>query len=299
MKAKRSKQPNQVEIKNEKSATPEKEQPKEVPDQKISKDDQMIKVELTEAQLDDKLIEFRGLNNEIDGETSKTIGKLLIDESEEKVNPDSETLKKLMKLVGGFKIVLLALVFQSVIHYQHYYEDLTNKEFAATDPEKQGDLFYNYMLKAAYVSSAGLIIRSVKDGFFSYYQRHMAKGIVKDTLTKVLLAPVNLFFDVTPVGKILRIFQSEINVFNHILEPVKHCLGMGAHVVVVITMLFNVGSWEVLVGFVAMMYLVNKVIWPYLYADNQLHKVGSTLWGPIHSYFYECMRGVAVIRAFG
>ena len=30
-----------------------------------------------------------------------------------------------------------------------------------------------------------------------------------------------------------------------------------------------------------------------------MHKVGSTLWGPIHSYFYECMRGTTVIRAFG
>ena len=37
---------------------------------------------------------------------------------------------------------------------------------------------------------------------------------------------------------------------------------------------------------------------PYTYADNQLHKVGSTIWGPIHSYFHESMRGKSIIRAF-
>ena len=29
-----------------------------------------------------------------------------------------------------------------------------------------------------------------------------------------------------------------------------------------------------------------------------MHKVGNSLWGPVHSYFYECMRGASVIRAF-
>ena len=44
---------------------------------------------------------------------------------------------------------------------------------------------------------------------------------------------------------------------------------------------------------------MSRISKPYLSADNQLHKVGATLWGPIHSYFYECMRGTSTIRAFG
>ena len=124
--------------------------------------------------------------------------------------------------------------------------------------------------------------------------------MVQSTLEKVLLAPVNLFFDVTPVGKILKIFNEEINIFRgQIFEPFKHCVGMASHVVVVCSCMFTIGVYETLIGLLLMGAVMSYVVPPYISADNQLHKVGSTLWGPIHSYFYECMRGTTVIRAFG
>jgi len=58
------------------------------------------------------------------------------------------------------------------------------------------------------------------------------------------MAPVNLFFDVTPVGKILKIFNEEINIFKgQLFEPLKHCIGMGSHVVVVVSVMFAVGGY--------------------------------------------------------
>ena len=48
-----------------------------------------------------------------------------------------------------------------------------------------------------------------------------------------------------------------------------------------------------------MMFYFGRIISiPYTYADNQLHKVGATLWTPIHSYFHESMRGKSIIRAY-
>ena len=76
-------------------------------------------------------------------------------------------------------------------------------------------------------------------------------------------------------------------------------MGMLAHLIVVASMLLTIGSWEVLVCFAVFGFLTSKVAKPYLHADNQLHKVGATLWGPIHSYFHECMRGTIIIRAYG
>ena len=124
--------------------------------------------------------------------------------------------------------------------------------------------------------------------------------MVKKTLNKVLLAPVNLFFDVTPVGKILKIFNEEIHIFRgQLWDPIKHVIGMGSHVIVVLSVMFSIGGWETLIALCLMAFIMSYVVPPYLSADNQLHKVGGSLWGPIHSYFYECMRGTSVIRAFG
>ena len=142
-------------------------------------------------------------------------------------------------------------------------------------------------------------MRNAKDLWMRNKKRYMAHDITKTTLQKILEAPVNLFFDVTPIGKILDIFNGDMNVFRgEILDGFSHCMHMISHVIVVITMILRIGSWEVLVGFSVMMLLSYKISTPYMHADNQLHKVGSTLWGPIHSYFHETMRGTNIIRAF-
>ena len=54
----------------------------------------MVKISLSEEELDAKLKEFGGLNNEMDENMRKTIGKLLIDEADEEINADRSTYEK-------------------------------------------------------------------------------------------------------------------------------------------------------------------------------------------------------------
>ena len=104
----------------------------------------------------------------------------------------------------------------------------------------------------------------------------------------------------TPLGKIIQIFTEDMNVFQgQIVDPLAHCLEMVSHIIVVFTIIVSMGCWEIVVAFGLLFWIMSKISKPYLHADNQLHKVGSTLWGPIHSYFHECMRGTTIIRAYG
>ena len=74
---------------------------------------------------------------------------------------------------------------------------------------------------------------------------------------------------------------------------------MISHIVVVATIMLTIGFWECIFGFLFIGLIFYQIVPYFLVVDNHLHKVGSTLWGPIHSYFYECLRGTNVIRAFG
>lgn len=113
-------------------------------------------------------------------------------------------------------------------------------------------------------------------------------------------APVNLFFDVTPIGRILRIFTVDMSVFRgSILDPLIECSQMLSKVFVVLTLLLSFGSWEVYLALALMACYMATVATPYLRTDNYLHKIGATLDSPVWSYFYECMRGTSVIRAYG
>lgn len=156
------------------------------------------------------------------------------------------------------------------------------------------------MTRIAVVGFASLILNKIREIIFTKAKRSMGKDVHKVTLKRVLLAPVNTFFDVTPMGKIMNIFMDNLNVFEHqVLEAPKSIFEMLSHVLVVFSMMFAIGNWLILVPLIAMMLILGrKISKPYIYADNQLHKVGQTIWSPIHSYFHESMRGKSIIRAF-
>ena len=265
-----------------------------------NKSEDIESITLTEGELDKKIVSFQGLKNDMDEKMSKTIGKLMVDEADEDVNADRQTYIELFKLIGGFKTVVFIAGTTIFNKYYDIYQDSLSQEFAMTDPESQGEKHSEFMQKIFFVALFGVVCRNTIDFLIAHKKRYMGADIHQNVLEKILLAPVNLFFDVTPIGKILQIFTEDMNVFQgEILEPLKHCMEMLSHVIVVSSILLTVGSVEVVLGFILMVYLCSKVARPYLHADNQLHKVGSTLWGPIHSYFHECMRGTTIIRAYG
>ena len=129
-------------------------------------------------------------------------------------------------------------------------------------------------------------------------EKSMGRDVHNNLLKRILLAPVNLFFDVTPIGKILNIFGDLHVVQGGMLGPPNGLCHMSSHVFMVSAILFSTNSWEVYFGFALMFIIASFLIKPYVAIDNQLHKIGSTLWGPIHSYFHESMRGTSIIRAY-
>ena len=64
-------------------------------------------------------------------------------------------------------------------------------------PEEQLANYYDYMSKLAYTSYFILVVRLVRDFIVDKKKREIGRYVHKQTLEKVLLAPVNLFFDVT------------------------------------------------------------------------------------------------------
>ena len=62
------------------------------------------------------------------------------------------------------------------------------------------------------------IVKIMVDTFNSFKltetTRRIGVKVHQESLEKVLCAPVNTFFDVTPIGKVLQIFNQDMNVFQ-------------------------------------------------------------------------------------
>ena len=126
----------------------------------------------------------------------------------------------------------------------------------------------------------------------------LGNGFHSIIIKKVMNAPINTFFDITPVGKILVRFSKDLEVFKGgLFWSINHLMNMIFRVGAVVFFLIYVNPLNIiLIGIV--MALFKHFTTPYMSADNQLHKVAQTLWSPIHSYWQEVLRGSSVIRAF-
>lgn len=61
----------------------------------LGEDFEMEKVQMSEAELDEFLVKFKGLENEMSAEVKSTVGKLLLDDTECDKSAKSETYSQL------------------------------------------------------------------------------------------------------------------------------------------------------------------------------------------------------------
>lgn len=136
--------------------------------------------------------------------------------------------------------------------------------FAVLDPETQAEQHSEYMKKIFFICLIGVILTNAVSFCMENLKRYMGVDVVKKTLTKIMKAPINLFFDVTPLGKILQIFNEDMNVFKgEIVMPMEHCANMATHMFVVVSLMFAVGDWEVLVSFTVLSFFIYSICKPW------------------------------------
>ena len=225
---------------------------------------------LNDDEISAKLESLSAAKLGLDEKTQNLVGKLLMDEKDEKVNADSATIYKLYTMMGGFFSIFLFMsqniFFRAVDVYNQH---LTNS-WSEVSPEEQTARYTEYMQTMAFVGMFGLVFGNIRDLVLQRMKKTIGRGVHKDTLRQVLKAPVNTFFDVTPVGKILNIFTRNMMVFyGQIIEPLNHMMNMTSHVLVVLYFLFAIGNTAIVISILAIMYIAaRKIATPYLYADN-------------------------------
>lgn len=63
----------------------------------------------------------------------------------------------------------------------------------------------------------------VKERFLLILINKTLKNVHDDVVNRIMCAPVNLFFDVTPNGSIMKRFTDDMNVIEHIVRSIDHC----------------------------------------------------------------------------
>ena len=112
-------------------------------------------------------------------------------------------------------------------------------------------------------------------------------------------APVNKFFDITPIGMIINRIREDINVFRgSMIEAPGWLCDMTSHFIYIMILFFAMESYSIIFGLILVYYIIYSISKPFMTIRKKIDKTGHAIHSPIHSYFHESMRGISVIRAF-
>lgn len=133
-------------------------------------------------------------------------------------------------------------------------------------------------------------------GYYTSLQASRALFIA--LLHRITRAPAR-FFDVTPIGRILNRFTTDINTIDDALQnSARNCLtGILNFVASFGVMLFVVPNFAPFALFIAWLYI--RLAPPYIQASRDLRRLESISLSPTFAGFDELLRGITHIRAFG
>ena len=91
---------------------------------------------LTDEEIRAKLRKFSGADRGLDKQTEQVVGKLLLDEADEKVDADQETWSKLHGMIGGSTTILVLGVTVTSFKYFEIYKQGVQQEWSDATPEE-------------------------------------------------------------------------------------------------------------------------------------------------------------------
>ncbi|EJD03803.1 P-loop containing nucleoside triphosphate hydrolase protein [Fomitiporia mediterranea MF3/22] len=146
------------------------------------------------------------------------------------------------------------------------------------------------------VASAIVTLAYISLGYYASLQA--SRKLFTGMLTRLSRAPAR-FFDVTPLGRILNRFSTDINAVDGVLQQSARSAITGV-LEFLASFLFIVGiipKFAPFAVFVAWLYI--RIAPPYIRAARDLRRLESVSISPAFSGFDELLRGITHVRAFG
>jgi ABC-type multidrug transport system fused ATPase/permease subunit len=148
----------------------------------------------------------------------------------------------------------------------------------------------------AVLSSIAVMLRVFTLTYFSW---HGTKKLHEDMIARVFAAPVNLYFDTTPVGRILNRFSKDLSVaetvmpwnignFYSVAYPLLSVLAISVWVVPWVSIVFPL-------IFLIVLYFFKRSI----AATKEVARVESVSKSPILNFLSESIAGSSTLRAYG
>lgn len=149
-----------------------------------------------------------------------------------------------------------------------------------------------------YISSMGALSVLFSIGLGYYASLQASRSLFIALLKRLTRAPAR-FFDITPIGRILNRFTTDVNTIDQqLMNSARACLsGVLNFLASFVVILVVVPSFAPFALFIAWLYV--RLAPPYIRASRDLRRLESISLSPTFAGYDELLRGMSHIRAFG
>lgn len=162
-------------------------------------------------------------------------------------------------------------------------------------PEEETTFYLNvYSL----IGVVGIILLTLRSLFQSFHRLHASTKMHDDMLHQILRAPIS-FYDVTPIGRILNRFSTDLDRIDLGLPMAVLSAGNSAALVlgsIVAVIISTSGAF--LIPLMPMLYVYFKIQKWFRKTSTELQRLVNISNSPIFADFSQTLSGTSVIRAF-
>lgn len=137
-------------------------------------------------------------------------GKITVDENAEKVDVSRNSYLKVIKFLGGFWFMSCQIIVLLAFQGARALLDYTIGHWSR-DPVTQQTQYKFYITLIFSIAGFAGIMKLLIKLMTMLMSVRMSRNVHAQLIKRVMCAPINLFYDVTPVGQILNRFSSDLS----------------------------------------------------------------------------------------
>lgn len=136
-----------------------------------------------------------------------------------------KTVYKLIEYYGHWSQGLVLIGLEAMLEYLQVKSGYQIGKFAE-DATLQNEGYRAQVAKLVMIVLSQALFQITKERLMKLLLDKTMKKVHQDVVDRIMKAPVNLFFDVTPNGSIMRRFTEDMGTIENIVHCAMHCVCM-------------------------------------------------------------------------
>jgi ABC-type multidrug transport system fused ATPase/permease subunit len=243
-----------------------------------------------------------GINLSVDEGDSKSAlsaklekGKLIEEEKRKSGSVSIDTVKNWIRAAGGRPVficyILLSFSYQfATVATDWFLAKWTERAFAGLTQAKYAGIYFG-------LGCAVSLIFMASSAFYHLHALVASRGLHDRVFRRVLQGAMS-FFDVTPMGRILSNFSSDLDVIDTLLPgTTEQCYTLLCRCVASVILISIITTWF-LIPLIPLVVVYAYLALHFRHVVRQLKRMDNMSKGPLFGHIGSTARGLCTIRAF-